>query len=198
LNTRSTLDELLQRRLTHPSESQQIDAEIRRIFARTCAVFILDMAGFSIKTGESGIIPVLATIYRMNQIALPIVTSHQGNLVKLEADNIFATFPTVDTAIAAGLDILRELSAAGIQAGIGVGYGEVLLIEDDELKDLYGSEMNFASKLGEDLARSGELLLTEAAFQNQQNRNGNWERLELPASGFRLIAYKLILHPSSC
>jgi adenylate cyclase len=191
LNTRATLDQLLQRRLAHPEASQQVDAEIRRIFARTCAVFILDMAGFSVKTGESGIIPVLATIYRMNQIAMPIVTAHQGSLVKLEADNIFATFPTVDTAIAAALTILRELSAVGIQAGIGVGYGEVLLIEDDELKDIYGCEMNFASKLGEDLARSGELLLTEAAFQHLQNSESNWERLELPASGFRLIAYKL-------
>ena len=39
--------------------------------------------------------------------------------------------------------------------------GRCLLIGSD---DVYGSEMNLASKLGEDLAEAGDVLLTDAAF----------------------------------
>jgi class 3 adenylate cyclase len=41
----------------------------------------------------------------------------------------------------------------------GIGYGEVLDLEDD----VFGLEVNLASKLGEDLARPGQVLLTPAA-----------------------------------
>ena len=47
-----------------------------------------------------------------------------------------------------------------LHASIGVGYGEILMVEED---DFYGNELNLASKLGEDVAESGETLLTEAA-----------------------------------
>src|SRR5262249_57749957 len=41
----------------------------------------------------------------------------------------------------------------------GIGYGDILDIEGD----LFGLEVNLASKLGEDLAAPGEALLTPAA-----------------------------------
>src|SRR5256886_5385868 len=40
----------------------------------------------------------------------------------------------------------------------GIGYGEILVIENE---DIFGSEVNLASKLGEDLAQRGEILLTD-------------------------------------
>ncbi len=49
--------------------------------------------------------------------------------------------------------------------------------------DLYGSEMNLACKLGEDLARRGEILLTQAAFQEVRHHPGVWESLDLSISG---------------
>lgn len=191
VNTRAELNRLLQQRLLAPQQRHRIDREIRRKFAKTQAVFILDMAGFSRTTANQGIIAVLETIYKMDQIAVPLITSHRGSVVKLEADNIFAVFPDVDAAIAASLAILTALNQNGIQACIGLGYGEILMIEDPNANDMYGTEMNFAAKLGEDLARAGELLITESAYQNQQRSVGEWERLELPISGFQLTAYKL-------
>jgi class 3 adenylate cyclase len=41
----------------------------------------------------------------------------------------------------------------------GIGTGEVL----DLGRDVFGLEVNLASKLGEDVSRPGEVLLTEAA-----------------------------------
>ena len=43
---------------------------------------------------------------------------------------------------------------------MGVGHGRVLKVGAD---DVYGQEVNAASKLGEDTARAHEILLTDAA-----------------------------------
>jgi class 3 adenylate cyclase len=40
-----------------------------------------------------------------------------------------------------------------------LGFGRVLRIGD---RDVYGSEVNAAAKLGEDIARAGEILVTDA------------------------------------
>ena len=46
-----------------------------------------------------------------------------------------------------------------VKFSYGIGWGEVLDIEED----VFGLEVNLASKLGEDLAEPGEALLTPAA-----------------------------------
>ena len=42
---------------------------------------------------------------------------------------------------------------------LGIGYGPVILVGD---RDVFGAEVNAASKLGEDTAGPGEVLVTEA------------------------------------
>jgi len=42
---------------------------------------------------------------------------------------------------------------------IGLGYGDMLRIAED---DVFGAEVNAASKLGEDTAKEGEILVTGA------------------------------------
>ena len=43
----------------------------------------------------------------------------------------------------------------------GIGFGQVLELDHD----VFGLEVNLASKLGEDLARAGEVLLTPSAAE---------------------------------
>jgi class 3 adenylate cyclase len=43
---------------------------------------------------------------------------------------------------------------------VGIGYGKVLRIGDE---DVYGQEVNAASKLGEDTAKANEILVTDGA-----------------------------------
>ena len=45
---------------------------------------------------------------------------------------------------------------------VGLGYGRMLRIGDT---DVFGAEVNAASRLGEDLAQSGETLVTGAFLQ---------------------------------
>lgn len=167
-NTRHALDLLLDKRNEHPEQLTDIDREIWDAFGETHAVWVLDMCGFSRLTMRYGITHFLSMIHRLHGIVKPIIARHEGRVVKTEADNVFAVFGPVAAAVAAARDVQEQLATANVflpedwdlHASIGVGYGEILMVEDD---DFYGNELNLASKLGEDIAESGETLLTEAA-----------------------------------
>ncbi|MDX2241760.1 MAG: adenylate/guanylate cyclase domain-containing protein [Leptolyngbyaceae cyanobacterium bins.302] len=194
-NTQVELYRLLQERLDHPEKSNEIDRQIHATFNQDCAILVLDLSGFSRLTIRYGIVHFLAMIYRMSAIATPIVQQHQGRVVKQEADNLFATFAQVDWAVAAAIEIFQAFAAVNVDltndqdlyAGIGIGYGTTLIVGEE---DLFGNEMNLASKLGEDLARQGEILLTEAAYRQLQPDENVWESLPLVISGLEIQAYK--------
>jgi adenylate cyclase len=195
-NTRAQLSELLQERNEYPDRAAQIDAKVSEIFGQTHAVLVMDMSGFSRLTIKHGIMHFLAMIHRMNAICIPAIKEHGGEVIKTEADNVFAIFPDVKAALEAAMDINRRLSAANtmlpeemdMHGKFGIGYGEVLIVEDE---DLFGSEVNLASKLGEDLARREEILLTEAAFNRLGDGFVVCEKVEMSISGLQLIVRRV-------
>jgi len=161
---------LLSRRNQLPHQVSHIDELICQAFERKVAVLVLDMVGFSRLTIKYGIIHYLAMIEQMEDAARPAIIDNRGTVIKQEADNIFAIFNNPSEAVEASLDIFRAFEAVNtvvpperdIYGCIGIGYGSTLVIGDD---DMFGSEMNLASKLGEDLAESMEILLTRSAFE---------------------------------
>lgn len=193
---RERLYKFLRERNEHPARCEEIDALIRKVFGETLAVLIMDMSGFSRQTIRHGIIHFLAKIQRMHSIAIPVVEARGGLIIKLEADNIYAVFDAVADAVETAVDIQRGLEAVNtllpdeldMHGEYGIGYGETLVIEDE---DIFGSEVNLASKLGEDLAQRGEILLTESAFQQVAQGYREFERLDMTVSGLNLVAYKV-------
>jgi len=185
---------MLDARNEHPESLAEIDGEIWGRFGRTCAVLVLDMCGFSRLTMRYGITHFLAMIRRLNVIVRPIIAAAGGHVVKTEADNVFATFHDVPEALAAARAIHRNLEAANtflpedwdLHAGIGIGYGPLLLIGDH---DLFGSEMNVASKLGEDIASRGDILLSEAARARIEGGDDTAE-INVHLSGLTLRAFR--------
>lgn len=109
-------------------------------------------------------------------------------------DNCFAVFPNPDCALAASREIAREMQTANlvtddesdIHVSIGIGHGPILLFCDD----MYGNEMNLASKLGEDVAERGEILLTDAA-KRLIKRKESLQKIPLTVSGVNTFAWKL-------
>lgn len=167
-NTKAELKRLLQERTLRPQRAAEIDAEIQAVFSVNRAILVMDMTGFSRTTLAHGVIHFLTMIHRMNEIAQPVIERHGGTLVKFEADNVFAVFITVDQAVSAASDLIRCLEAANtvlpdemdMRGKFGIGYGEILLLHDG---DLFGAEVNLASKLGENMAAPNEILLTQSA-----------------------------------
>jgi class 3 adenylate cyclase len=164
----AALARLLDERNEHPESLADIDARIWRQFGHTRAVLVLDMCGFSRLTMHYGITHFLAMIRRLAVIVRPVIAAAGGRVVKTEADNVFATFEDVPAAVEAAQHIQASLDAANtflpadwdLHAGIGIGYGPLLVIGG---ADMYGSEMNVACKLGEDVAGRGEILVSAAA-----------------------------------
>ena len=167
---RTLMRELLAERNQYPERADEIDAKIRSRFERELAILVLDMVGFSSLSRKLGIISYLAMIAEMYTAARPAVLENGGEVIKYEADNIFAVFDSADEALEAALDIFRGFAVINgvvpddrdIHGSIGIGYGPTLVIDDE---DIFGCEVNLASKLGEDIAKASEILLTPAAFE---------------------------------
>ncbi len=166
---RALLRRLLGVRNQFPERAEQIDNQLRDALQSNVAVLVLDMVGFSRLTVEYGIIHYLAMIHQMEEAARPAVTGTGGVVIKQEADNLYAIFDDPVRALESALDIFRAFDAVNsvvppdrdIYGSIGIGYGEVLVID---YEDIFGSEVNIACKLGEDLAEKSEILLTQSAY----------------------------------
>lgn len=194
-NTREELSRLLQERNEYPDRVAQIDAEIHENFGVVRAILVMDMSGFSRMTIKHGIIHFLAMIHRMNQIVTLTIGEHGGEIIKFEADNVFAVFETVESAVEAAVNSMKGFAAANtmlpsemdMHGKFGIGYGETLIVAGE---DLFGSEVNLASKLGEDLAGRGEILLTEAAFAQLPPGAAEYEEVAMTISGLQLVVHK--------
>ena len=162
------LRHLLAARNHSPDNAPGIDAAIEQAFVRHVAILVLDMCGFSRITQSHGIVHFLAMIHQMEQAARPAIVGNGGQVIKQEADNLFAVFASPGQALEAALDTFRLLAAINaalppersLDVSAGIGYGPTLVISNE---DLFGPEMNGACKLGEDIASTNEILLTHAA-----------------------------------
>jgi adenylate cyclase len=197
VNTRARLDELLNQIIEHPEKRAELEAQIERDFTEQRAVFVLDMSGFSRTTQAHGVVSFLLMIHQMRLLASPVVRARGGRLVKAEADNLYCLFETVEAAVAAAREIVRRLETVNVllpatrrlYASIGIGFGEVLAPAEE---DLFGDEVNLASKLGEDVAGEGVVLLTEAArAELPENLDAREERVSI--SGLVLKYFQLAL-----
>jgi class 3 adenylate cyclase len=197
MTDRDELQRLLRERNEHPEQLAEIDRAIHERFTRTLAVMVLDMSGFSRLTHHYGIVHFLALIERMHDLVLPVLAdpSFEGRLLKTEADNVYAVFPDAPQAADAARVVQRRILAANrilpadwdLHVSIGIGYGPVLVVGDDEV---YGHEMNVAAKLGEDVGRGEDVLLTPAAYERLPPRL-EAQRRETVVSDLAVVYYRL-------
>jgi adenylate cyclase len=144
-----------------------IDARIWDLYGEQRSIMFTDLAGFSRRVESFGIIEFLELILEQNELLLPIAAAHDGVLIKEEADSMMIVFRRPARALACA----RAMHAACVAANVGrppereillcvgLGHGPILRIGD---VDVYGEQVNAASKLGEDVARAHETLVTAA------------------------------------
>ena len=77
-----------------------------------------------------------------------------------------------------------------IQISVGIGWGPTLVLE----RDMWGAEFNLASKLGEDLAGAGEVLLTSSAHRALGRSPYAFRRRTVTVSGMPYNSYLLRWH----
>ena len=147
------------------ADVRAIDARIWDLFGDDGAVMFTDLSGFSRQVAKFGIIHFLQIIYEQKELLLPIVAAHDGILVKIEADSFLILFKRAKGAVACALEMQRACQQLNARRApeeqvllcLGIGHGRLLRIGD---ADVFGAEVNAASKLGEDIAKANEILLT--------------------------------------
>ncbi len=160
------LSKLLAKRLEEGADKKIIDKKIWDLFGEEWAVMFTDLTGFSRKVEKFGIVHFLQTIYESERLLVPVIEEYDGILIKMEGDSMLVIFRNIHKAVEcskAMQECLREYNKTRIEEEkvllcVGLGWGKILKIGDF---DVYGSPVNRASKLGEEIAASGEVLLTE-------------------------------------
>ena len=177
------------------SRRDAIVAEIDARFRRETAILVVDACGFTRKVRGQGIIAFLAILERLERIVHTALDSAGGRMLFREADNFFALFQDAGAAVECGAEILDAVDRENAKApfaeqlavSIGVGHGRILLVGSD----VYGDEMNIASKVGEDLAGPGDLMLTEGARRQLEGSALPLDSRHLTVSGVEITAYLL-------
>ncbi len=174
-----------------PEDSSHIQQEIWQHYGHYKAVLALDMSGFSLTVRRDGIVAYLAKIRKMQHLSQPLVVQYLGDIVKYDADNLLAVFDDCHDALAAATCISQQCQQQNIPVSIGLDYGYILLINT---QDCYGDTVNIAYKLGEDIARANEILLTENfAAQLLKPLNCTLQKEQISVSGLDFLAYKVII-----
>jgi len=180
---------LIEQRARPDADTAAIDKRIWDLFGGEWAVMFTDLAGFSRKAARFGIIHFLQIISEQKRLLLPIVETHDGILIKTEADSYLIVFKHPAAALASAIAMqracrnynARRTVEEHVALCIGIGYGRVLKIGDE---DVFGHEVNLASKLGEDTASADEILLTHAACTAIGDVAGvRWEEREAEFAG---------------
>jgi len=178
-------------------ERHKIEDALWGEYGAEYAVFVLDMSGFSLLTRKYGIVHYLSMVRRMQLTTEPIVKSYGGSMIKYEADNCFAIFPDSLSAVNAAIAMQHAFSAANlltsedldIHISCGIDYGKLLIIGHE---DCFGDPVNRASKMGEDVAASGEILVTKEAMQTIPAEAGiKAHEMSVSISGVTIPAYMI-------
>ncbi len=157
------LADLLAVRAGHLS-SRDFDAKYRV----ERAILVLDLTGFTETAMKGGALHSFLRVLDAHSICLPVMREFGARFVRTFADDVVALFDEPGPALEAALEAHRRTdhfarsgrSEDPARCCIGIGFGSVYAIGPNRAM---GDEMNRASKLGEDLARGGETLLTENA-----------------------------------
>ena len=160
------LTSLLAQRRQPGADRAAIDTAIFARFGRAQAVMFTDLVGFSRVVEAFGIVHFLQLIQESETLFMPLIQHHGGDCLKHEGDSLLVVFDTPQQALATANAMVNATVAANpgrapedrIEICIGLGYGTVLRIGANEV---WGAEVNAASKLGEDMAQGGEVLVTD-------------------------------------
>jgi class 3 adenylate cyclase len=181
------LEKLISERLESGADKEKIDRRIWDLFGEEWCVMFTDLSGFSRGVAKFGIIHFLQTIHEAERLLIPRIEAHDGILLKVEGDSFLVIFRNVDKALQCSVDMQKTLEAYNVDKAdedkvllcVGLGYGRMLHIGDS---DVFGAEVNAASKLGEDTAKAREILVT-GAVKDRAPGSFVYERIEAEIPG---------------
>ncbi|TSC90986.1 MAG: adenylate/guanylate cyclase [Parcubacteria group bacterium Licking1014_17] len=191
------MEKLIRERMEPSADKKKIDQRIWDLFGEEWCVMFTDLSGFSRNVAKFGIIHFLQTIFESHRLLIPIIENYDGVLLKTEGDSFLVIFrnpkKAVESAIAMQKAIkeydAKKTDEEKVLLCIGIGHGRMLRIGDE---DVFGAEVNAASKLGEDTAKAWEILITDSMKSKIKDMKGvSFKEIkEIPPGAKK--AYKII------
>jgi class 3 adenylate cyclase len=165
--TRRLTDFLRRRTKTPAAKRPELDCKTFPALFRKRAVVFTDTADFTLRTARDGILHFLMVFDTVATLAEKMVKKTGGEMVKVEGDSLLLRYDDANAAVLSVLALDDAIQGYNrgrpeneqVHFSYGVGYGDILDTDDD----MFGLEVNLASKIGEDLAEPGEALLTASA-----------------------------------
>lgn len=152
------------------------EAEFRDKYHWQKAILSMDMTGFTSTAIRQGELNSLLRIVDAQKVVIPVLEEFGADLIRCFADDVVALFDDPGIAIDAAMETHRRVqlfndsdlaSENPTRCCAGIGYGSVFRIGPNLAQ---GDEMNRSSKLGEDIARANETLITENTYKAVEHR----------------------------
>lgn len=149
---------------------EMTEAEFRQKYQSERAILSMDLTGFVRSTIQYGDMHSLLRILDVQKLAIPALKDFGPVLIRCFADDIVVLYEDPNTAVDAAFEVHRRVrifNESGMASEdppwccMGIGFGNILAIGPNFAQ---GDEMNRASKLGEDIARGNETLVTENVY----------------------------------
>lgn len=153
--------------------TQDVDAK----YMYKSAILTLDLTGFTVQAMKQPQLNALLRILDAQKVCIPALQEHGATLIRAFADDLVALFDEPGHAVDAACEVHRRIQAfnhSGLSsetpplACIGIGYGDVYRIGPNLSM---GDEMNRSAKLGEDIARGNETLVTSSVYFALRHRS---------------------------
>jgi adenylate cyclase len=156
------------RLLSEGTARDELDENIWQGYGREVAIMFTDLSGFTKLSNRYGIEEFLCVIQASHELFDPIIDEAGGQSIMKKGDSYLIIFDTIEIAVDCAIAMQKSASAFNktvenhrqVNLCLGLGVGRSLVING---RDIYGAEVNLASKLGEDVAENGEILLTAKA-----------------------------------
>jgi class 3 adenylate cyclase len=144
--------------------------ETQGFSVKDVTILFTDLKGSTQLYQREGDLNAYALVRQHYGILSHAVTSQHGAIIKTIGDAIMATFNGPAEAVAAGLEMLREVPKMSQSVGhgglilkVGVHRGAAISVTLNDRMDYFGQTVNIASRV-QGTASGGEMLLTEEIF----------------------------------
>ena len=140
---------------------------------RLAAIAMADVVSYSRMMGEDEAGTLAAVTRRIETIIKPVVSAHEGRIVKLMGDGVLIEFSSAVSAVKAAIEIQDKMHLANaglaedrhIVLRIGINLGEIIV----QGNDLFGAGINIAARL-ESIAPAGGIVISGSAYDQVRNK----------------------------
>ncbi|WP_026614827.1 adenylate/guanylate cyclase domain-containing protein [Ensifer aridi] len=135
---------------------------------KLAAIVAGDIVGYSRLMSEDEASTYAALRAAFSELIIPTVEKHGGRTFKTTGDGFLATFPSVNEALDAAIEIQNGFVERPFDMRLGINLGDV--IEDNG--DMFGDGVNVASRL-EAMAEPASIFVSEAVVRSAGQSRSN-------------------------